>query len=297
MDVEFLKQRYFELDCAVPFLDTKINSIIVKDYYNFYYGIETLMFEKNKDPLGIQYCYLDYLLKKIEADTTAVLLSKFFTILELVFKVENGIYCTQCGHFRVASEISELFNSLASISDVEEFEKEYTVIKTCPNCKNEMKDVITYGFDEENKGFVSVKDVMLTKETFEEFRQIVCYQNMPNYNEDYIDPELEEDIKEMERLKNKNIVFPSLEKQLCCVVAGSSYKIDELKILSLRKFILLLNTIDTKLHYQIYKMNENSGAVTFKGGLDHWIYEAKKNKFEGMISLDSFKEKMKQVAK
>jgi len=304
MDIEYLKQAYFELDNPVPFLNFLIKPISVKDYYTFYWAVECLTLEKNKDPNGIVLSHLGYLLKKIEDDSSFA--ARLSTILELIFGIENGSYCSDCGFFRTIEQVGNAFNMLSAISQEgkssaeygEEFKEVYNKeIAFCPNCENLMKDVIEWGADKNKHAFIRVRDSIITKESFEEFKQIVCHQNMPDYNDDYIDPALEEELKEVERLRNKNIAFPSLEKQMCCVIAGSAYTFETLKNLSLRKFVLLLRTIDAKLHYQIYKMNENSGAVTFKTGLDHWIYETKKSRFDNIVSLDSIKDKLKHVAK
>jgi len=300
MNLEYLKQAYFELDIPVPFLNFKISPAKVKDYYSFHWAMDCLTLEKNKDPNGIVLSYLDYLLKKIEEETNSEFWIKLTTILEIILGVENGIYCEECGFEKHLQEVSVSLNKLSEMKnpDPEDFEKLYNKeLGICQNCGGRMLDIITYGFDDKKKGYLKIKDTILKKELFEEFKQIVCYQNMPDYNDDYIDPALEAELKEVERLKNKNIIFPSLEKQMCCVVTGSSYTFENLQNLSLRKFVLLLRTIDAKLHYQIYKMNENSGAVTFKNGLDHWIYETKRTILDSIVTLDTIKEKMKHVAK
>lgn len=304
MEIEYLKQAYFELDNPIPFLKFFIKPILIKDYYTFYWAVECLTLEKNKDPNGIALSQLGYLLKKIEEDSTFA--AKLSTIIELVLGIENGSYCSKCGFFRTIEQVGLAYNLLSGISQegksADKYANEFTEaynkeIAFCPDCGSLMADVISWGTDENRRAFIKIKDSIVTKECFEDFKQIVCHQNMPDYNDEYIDPALEEELKEVERLRNKNIAFPSLEKQMCCVIAGSAYTFETLKNLSLRKFVLLLKTIDTKLHYQIYKMNENSGAVTFKAGLDHWIYETKKSRFDNIVSLDSIKEKLKHVAK
>jgi hypothetical protein len=156
---------------------------------------------------------------------------------------------------------------------------------------------VRYWYDDKNKAYIGIKNIVLDKDDFKNLKLIVCSQNVPDYSTEYIDPDLEEDRKEAERLRSKNIEVPSLEQQMCCIVSGSSYKLEELQQMSIRKFSILLKTIDEKLHYEIYKMNENSGAVTFKKGLDHWIYKKKKSLLDDVISLDKFNEKMKHVAK
>ena len=113
-----------------------------------------------------------------------------------------------------------------------------------------------------------------------------------------LDPELEAELQEAARLENPNATSPSLEKQESCLVASTSYKYSELKELSIRKLVLLLRTVDKKLHYFTYRQAEASGMVSFKSELPHWIYGSdKRDKFERLQTLDSFKEKMAQVAK
>ena len=267
-------------------------------YYSFYWGIDALTIEKNLDPSGIPMSYIDYLLKKISEDEENLLLVKLSTILELCLNVPNGRYCPHCNNVKGMDELAVTYSKLSKIKDVDLFQKTYEKeVGLCEKCNHSMKDIVEYGFDEKGKGFIRVKDVIIKKKDFDELRKIICYQNMPDYNDDYIDPALKAELEEVERLKNKGVVLPTLEKQMCCVVTGSGYTFESIKNISLRKFILLLRTIDVKLHYQIYKANENSGAVTFKGGLDHWIYETKKTRFDNIVSLDSLKEKLKHVAK
>ena len=55
--------------------------------------------------------------------------------------------------------------------------------------------------------------------------KIFCYQNMPDYDDEYIDPELKADLEEAARLRNPNNVQPSLEKQECCLNPYELYNI------------------------------------------------------------------------
>lgn len=113
-----------------------------------------------------------------------------------------------------------------------------------------------------------------------------------------LDPDLEAELEERAKLENPDAVSPTLEKQMSCLVASTSYKYAELEDLTIRKLVLLLRTVDTKLHYFTYRQAEASGMVSFKHELTHWIYgNDKRNKFDGLQSLDSFKEKMSHVAK
>jgi hypothetical protein len=116
---------------------------------------------------------------------------------------------------------------------------------------------------------------------------------MPHFDDSYIDPDLEQDIKDRDALLNKNHENPSLEKQMCCIISsGCGYNFETIQDITLRKLSLMLQTIDGKMHYQIYKELETSGAITCKGGINHWIYEKKKNKFDDMLLYDNLKQKL-----
>jgi hypothetical protein len=305
MDVELYQQKYFELDYNIPFLDLIIYPIEVKDYYSFFWAVDVLKINKNKDPEGIVFSNLDYLLHKMQQEREIIetaekfhYFEKLITIIELVFNVENGIFCPACGFEKTSEEVQLSLENLSKIKDPKAFDTMYNMeVGLCKKCKSAMINTIQIGKDEKNKSFIRVKNTNIYKSDFDELRKIVCHQNILDYDDEYIDSDLEQALQEVEELKNKNVVFPSLEKQMCCIVAGSGYIIDQLKTITLRKFTLLLKTIDTKLHYEIYKQNENSGAVTFTSGLDHWIYETKKTKFDNIITLDSLKKKMQGVTK
>jgi len=139
---------------------------------------------------------------------------------------------------------------------------------------------------------LAVGDHVITKEDFDDIRRIICYQNILGFDDAYIDPELEQDIKDKNAILNKNLVVPSLEKQVACIALSYGLDFEKIFEMTLRKFSLVLQTADGKLHYQIYKELETSGAVTFKSGINHWIYEKKKNKFDDMLLWDNLTQKL-----
>jgi hypothetical protein len=300
-NLEYYKQTYFETDEPVPFLNFKAVPVATRNYYDFFWAVECLTMEKNKDPEGVSYSYLDYLIKKADEDLTLTDESKkkfyytrIFEIIKLCLGIEYGIACDKCGHFKSMKQVQEKIESLNIIKDPDAFAKMYSLeIGLCPTCQVELVENITISKDERGRSQIKIKDCIINKKLFDEFRTLVCYQNMIDYNDDYIDPVLEEELKAKEQLENKGVVFPSLEKQMCCVATGTGYTFEYIKKIPLRKFILLLSTIDAKLHYQIYKLNENSGAVKFPEGINHWIYEKKRNLFDDMITLDSLRNKIK----
>lgn len=149
--------------------------------------------------------------------------------------------------------------------------------------------------DNNGKIKLFINEVEINKKDFDFLKRIICYQNTPDYDDTYIDPELEQALREANELQNSNNgLNTSLERQMSCVVASTSYTYDMIYDMTIRKFILLLQVVDTKLHYQIYKTAECSGMVSFKTAIPHWRYD-KNNKFDSLIKYDSFKDKMKHA--
>ena len=297
LNLEYLKKKYFELDKPVPYKNFKIYPVLADEYYTFHGCIGAFTLEKNKDPKGISMSELDYFLYSNDFKPKENYFYRFSELVRICLHIENGMCCLNCD-YEIQTE--ELMDKVMQIKTdkpntyAEECEKQ---LSCCPKCGQRLENTVRYWYDDKNKAYIGIKNIVLDKDDFKNLKLIVCSQNVPDYSTEYIDPDLEEDRKEAERLRSKNIEVPSLEQQMCCIVSGSSYKLEELQQMSIRKFSILLKTIDEKLHYEIYKMNENSGAVTFKKGLDHWIYKKKKSLLDDVISLDKFNEKMKHVAK
>jgi len=262
--LKYFEQRYFSNDEPVPFIGgLKIYPILIKDYYKFYSVISCFTMNKNEDNAGISMSNLEYIYHKINKDEQgSSILNQFITLLEMVFHVDYGLRCPKCNKVITYEEVNKNLKELIIEDnlDISNFNKLQYLndIKICSECGSERDDTIKYIFEKGNN-LLFVNNVKITKSDFDELRKIVCYQNIPDYDDEYIDPELKADLEEAARLRNPNNVQPSLEKQESCIVSSSSYTYDTVKDLSIRKFIMLLRTIDAKLHYFAYRQAEASG--------------------------------------
>ena len=126
--------------------------------------------------------------------------------------------------------------------------------------------VIDYSKDEKDLKLI-VDGVEIDSIDYDLLRSIVLYYNIPDYDDEYINPELKAELEEVARLKNPNNVQPSLEKQESCIVSTGVYTYETIKDITIRKMVLLLRTIDARLHYFAYRQGELSGMVKFKGEL------------------------------
>lgn len=305
--LKYYEQKYFTHDLPIPFKgDLVIYPVMVPDYYKFYACIECFKLNKNLDIEGVPMSHLKYLFYRMQKDEHGgTLLFQFIQLLELIFHIKNGIRCPKCKEFYSYEQVSRDLDKLEkkmkdeNITDTESqnqiLGQYYTQLRHCEKCNCQKEDVIRYT-DTKEKIALFINDVEISPKEYEELKSIVLYWNIPDWDDDYINPDLKKELDEVARLKNPNMVQPSLEKQECCIVASSSYTFETVKQLTIRKLVLLLRTVDTKLHYVAYRQGEMSGLVRFKGEIDHWIYsDDHKDKFKDIMTMDQLKNKLKDV--
>lgn len=270
MKLEYYEQFYFSLDEPIPFKKgLKIYPVMVKDYYKFYSLIPCFTFDKNQTMEGISMSNLSYAFKLMEdKETGRSFISRFIALLELIFHIQDGLYCDNenCEDYnkkKIYYYDENYYNKIQAILDSEEKTDEERAdalfkMRVCPKCGKPMRGVFSIK-EQDNKKSLSVYDIEIMPKEFDEIKEIVCYQNMPDYNDDYIDPKLKAELEAKAKLENPNAVSPTLEKQLICISISSPYTIDMLKEITIRKMVLMLRTIDAKAHYFCYKQGEMSG--------------------------------------
>ena len=285
------EQLYFGEDEPVPFVgELKIYPAVLKDYYKFYSLINCFTIDKNADKtgIGIPMSDLGYLAYLMQQEGNEKMQNQFYELLAMVFHLENGLYCdnSDCEFNEILSfkelqdTISKEMIKINKDATNEKDSKKYVLeqkkelfsrMEKCPHCEQIMKDVFELSSNEKNQFKLFVKGIEINSKKFKELKRIYCYQNILDYNDDYIDPELKEALDEAARLRAGNTEQPTLERQKACIVASTGYKFSELGELTLRKFALLVRIISAKVDYTAYKTGEMSGMVTFKSPYPHWI--------------------------
>ena len=311
------EQLYFGEDEPVPFIgNLKIYPALLKDYYKFYSLINCFTIDKNADKtgVGIPMSDLGYLVYLMQQEGNERLQNQLYELLSMVFHLENGLYCDddncECNDIISFKDLQDTINKemikinqVAQSEDVEDNQKFileqkrelFSNLEKCPKCCKVMRDVFELKQDEKNQFKLFVKGIEISSKKFKELKRIYCYQNIADYNDDYIDPELKEALDEAARLRAGNTEQPTLERQKACIVASTGYKFDELGQLTLRKFSLLVRIIAAKVDYTAYKTGEMSGMVTFKSPYPHWIYSndnPRKNRFKDIMSVDQIEKKI-----
>ena len=292
--MKYYEQKYFTHDEPVPFKDhLMIYPIKVRQSY---FNILCFKMNKNEDPEGVAMSNLGYLLYKMkDKETGATLNNQLINLLELVFHVKNGLKCPKCGDTITFDQINKEIEQIKKISDETTRElilrKYLEDISFCEKCseKTQKEDtsdasivdeilnpkpleerkknaqpryqIIDYS-DEQGNMKLIVDGVEINSNEYDLLRNIVLYYNIPDYDDEYINPELKAELEEVARLKNPNNVQPTLEKQESCIVSTGVYTYETIKDITIRKMVILLRTIDARLHYFAYRQGELSGRKT-----------------------------------
>lgn len=144
-------------------------------------------------------------------------------------------------------------------------------------------------YDEKNKPFLidKEKEIIINSKDFDEIKRIILYQNLIDYDDEYVNPELQQKIDEDKMLKMRNVDFPSLERKMSIITAHTGIlKKDQLEM-TYRTHSSLFQEV-----YEETEYNTLYPVAAFTGQSDKvskWIYRMKKNKFEDqVVSVSNF---------
>ena len=278
---------------------------------------------KTEDPEGVSMSHLGYLLHKMQDEKEGKqIYNQFIDLIELIFHIENGLKCPKCGDVITFEQISKEMAIIDKIEDAKTKDfimRQYLeTVSFCEKCQEDKQEDVPKVIEEETvedkknkypnryqvidysnkqgKNKLFIDGVEIDNNDYDLLRNIVLYYNIPDYDDEYINPELKAELEEVARLKNPNNIQPSLEKQESCIVSTGVYTYETIKDITIRKMVILLRTIDARLHYFAYRQGELSGMVKFKNELTHWIYGSdNKNKFGDIMTMDALKDKLKDV--
>lgn len=267
-ELMMLDRDYFQLDKPVPFIKgLTLYPVNIKYYDEFLACTACLTLNRLEDSEGIMLNNIGYLIKKMteQGIQGAVWAAQFSRLCELVFNITNGIRCTKCGKVHSHSLIMAL---------TEEQRKDFH----CDCGSQDFEGVIRCRNNPETKKpEIIVMGIPITSKDFDRLRQIVMYQNLPDFKDDsWVDPDVKEDQRAKQELlakKNKG-GNATLERKIVCVSAKTSYKIQELYELSIRKFLMLLSAVDDAMTYETTRIGLMTGMVSTKEPLQHWIYKS-----------------------
>lgn len=286
-ELQYLEDRYFTFDKPIPFVTgLTLYPVSLDNYNEFLICSSCLTLNKNETAEGIMQSNLDFLIAKMEDENVGALYSRYVSrLLEIIFHIQNGMRCNKCGKIIPFVDFFKLLQE----------QKEHT---KCPDCgSGNLEEVIRYITNPKTKKKeLVVMGVHINSKDFDRLRQIVMYQNLPDYKDDsWVNAEIREDQRLRNELLTKNNggpVFASLEKKIVCVSAKSSYKIEEIYNMSMRKFIMLLTAIDDAMAYECDRIGRMSGLVSSPKPLEHWIYKHEASLYDTAVDAKEYTTKI-----
>lgn len=298
---------YFREDLPIPFVDgLTIYPVPVRHFEEFAGCSVCFSLNKNEDPKGIAMSHLDYLLSRtdIPGPEGQVWTYRIYKLFEIIFHLHPGYECVNCHNVLdyTSKEVTEFVQacqsfveSLAALQngqEVQDLPPEPQL--KCPSCGNEQfQHVIKIIQDPQTKKkSLSVGGHILTKNEFNKLRQIVLYQNFPDYADDsWVDPELKKDRDEKMQLEQRmHDLHATIEQKVVCLSISTNYKFNEIFDMSIRKFTMALAKVDDLINYKLLKQAQYSGfsglPKDFK--VEHWIYKPNKDMYgDSYRSTDS----------
>ena len=300
--VELLKNyeyTHFREDKPIPFCGLNIYPVQVRNYEEFASCCSCLTLNKNEDPNGVAMSHLDYLISKLKIEENnegRIWSFKLQRLFELIFRIKNGLKCEHCGnimeytsptYLEYKKKIADLIEQIQKNPEAQNIE---TPQLLCPECGGDkLSNMISIVQDPKTKkNAFSVDGHIINKNDFVKLRQIVLFQNYPDYaDESDIDPEVKKDHDEKMRIQMaNNDVHATIEKKVIGLSVATHYKPNEVYDMSIRRFTMSLSTVDDLINYKIMKQSVMSGFVSLPKGktVEHWLYKPNKD-----IYGDSYK--------
>lgn len=161
-------------------------------------------------------------------------------------------------------------------SDKEIDTEKITLAKLCEILKLSLRitnEQIQYYQNENGKYELLLNNEKIDANDFDIIKDIICLQNNIELPDENIHPDLKKALDEAQDYYNEihsSGKVGTLEDQMICVSISTSYKFEDIYNLTIRKFTKILQRVDFKLHYQIYKTAEMGGMVTFKKPIENW---------------------------
>lgn len=256
--IENVKQfvsAYATLDAPIPYNNLLIHPILVKNYYEFNIYSDILHLNKNaiQDLNVIQMNYLDFIVDYLLQDNHIIDEQTQYTMGQF-YAVKLICILSLC--FQVRTEDIQIYKS-------------------------------------NGQNLLSINNIEINASAFDDIRRIIMYQNIYDYSDEYVNPDIQKAMEEYYAVKNQGLTMPNLEDKMAELTAMTGILKKDILMMTYREFENVFDASLGRLEYQIGRTAELSGMVKFDKPIRHWIYQRKKNKYEDAFT--SYKEFKKKI--
>ncbi|TVY09969.1 hypothetical protein [Paenibacillus cremeus] len=147
----------------------------------------------------------------------------------------------------------------------------------------EQKYAFLYNETDSAKISLQVEDAIINGYEFDEFKKIILEQNLIQFNEEFIDPELEQELKAAEEfLAKKNGTPATLEERVVALHCLSGVSYQEIKNYTIFQFNKTLERFAIIKNFDVYSalLAENGASKD----IQHWLsHVEEKGKYDDVI--------------
>lgn len=142
--------------------------------------------------------------------------------------------------------------------------------------------------DEMERTFIQTENgIVISAKEFDDIAKIILYQNLPDYDDKYINPDIKKSMQEVDRLKNKDYESPDLERQMGIIESHTGILKEQLLKKTWRSFQILFREVCGEIEF--YTTRLAAIAVGAGDKVDHYIFKKRKDKFDGyFVDMDKF---------
>ena len=142
--------------------------------------------------------------------------------------------------------------------------------------------------DEMERTFIQTESgIVISAKEFDDIAKIILYQNLPDYDDKYINPDIKKSMQEVDRLKNKDYESPDFERQMGIIESHTGILKEQLLKKTWRSFQILFREVCGEIEF--YTTRPAAIAVGADDKVDHYIFKKRKDKFDGyFVDMDKF---------
>ena len=142
--------------------------------------------------------------------------------------------------------------------------------------------------DEMERTFIQTESgIVISAKEFDDIVKIILYQNLPDYDDKYINPDIKKSMQEVDRLKNKDYESPDFERQMGIIESHTGILKEQLLKKTWRSFQILFREVCGEIEF--YTTRPAAIAIGAGDKVDHYIFKKRKDKFDGyFVDMDKF---------
>ena len=142
--------------------------------------------------------------------------------------------------------------------------------------------------DEMERTFIQTESgIVISAKEFDDIAKIILYQNLPDYDDKYINPDIKKSMQEVDRLKNKDYESPDFERQMGIIESHTGILKEQLLKKTWRSFQILFREVCGEIEF--YTTRPAAIAVGAGDKVDHYIFKKRTDEFDGyFVDMDKF---------